>query len=251
MWRRVYAEQEQQPGATGRKSNEDGGDASRRYDDMDDGGVTRAGDIDAPDNFEAAEVSSGARVDPVEPVQLPLDNAKGGDTGSGSDWSHGGDNAGGDDSAGAGASLTGRRSDEVWRVAMRPVITTAETEGRLVPRAIGPIGGVAQSIAVVKNLLHSDAHARERANAFAVVSDRSTELKAERSKGATAINDVSNPAAGSYADGERNADSDDSRGRCDDVDDGGIAGAGGKVLLWLFIVKLLSGEAARAAMKIR
>ncbi|KAG3142378.1 hypothetical protein PI126_g15063 [Phytophthora idaei] len=153
MWRRVYAEQEQQPGATGRKSNEDGGDASRRYDDMDDGGVTRAGDIDAPDNFEAAEVSSGARVDPVEPVQLPLDNAKGGDTGSGSDWSHGGDNAGGDDSAGAGASLTGRRSDEVWRVAMRPVITTAETEGRLVPRAIGPIGGVAQSIAVVKNLL--------------------------------------------------------------------------------------------------
>ncbi|KAG2776599.1 hypothetical protein Pcac1_g12670 [Phytophthora cactorum] len=91
----------------------------------------------------------------------------------------------------------------------------------------------------------------ELANAYAVVSDGSTELKEERSKGPTSINDVSNPAAGSYADGERNADGGDSRGRCDDVDDGGVAGAGGEVLLWLFIVKLLSGEAARAAMKIR
>ncbi|KAG2854670.1 hypothetical protein PC129_g10907 [Phytophthora cactorum] len=159
--------------------------------------------------------------------------------------------AGGDDTAGAGASLTGRRSDEVWRVAMRAVTTAAETERRLVPRAIGPIGGETQSITVVKNLLHSDAHAREQANAYAVVSDGSTELKEERSKGPTSINDVSNPAAGSYADGERNADGGDSRGRCDDVDDGGVAGAGGEVLLWLFIVKLLSGEAARAAMKIR
>ncbi|RAW30000.1 hypothetical protein PC110_g13644 [Phytophthora cactorum] len=117
--------------------------------------------------------------------------------------------------------------------------------------------------------IDSDAHAREQANAYAVVSDGSTELKEEvslwrglfwrhyfkhciqRSKGPTSINDVSNPAAGSYADGERNADGGDSRGRCDDVDDGGVAGAGGEVLLWLFIVKLLSGEAARAAMKIR
>ncbi|KAG2803613.1 hypothetical protein PC129_g10907 [Phytophthora cactorum] len=61
--------------------------------------------------------------------------------------------AGGDDTAGAGASLTGRRSDEVWRVAMRAVTTAAETERRLVPRAIGPIGGETQSITVVKNLL--------------------------------------------------------------------------------------------------
>ncbi|KAG2917764.1 hypothetical protein PC114_g7032 [Phytophthora cactorum] len=157
--------------------------------------------------------------------------------------------AGGDDTAGAGASLTGRRSDEVWRVAMRAVTTAAETERRLVPRAIGPIGGETQSITVLG--IDSDAHAREQANAYAVVSDGSTELKEERSKGPTSINDVSNPAAGSYADGERNADGGDSRGRCDDVDDGGVAGAGGEVLLWLFIVKLLSGEAARAAMKIR
>ncbi|KAG2909149.1 hypothetical protein PC115_g13362 [Phytophthora cactorum] len=88
--------------------------------------------------------------------------------------------AGGDDTAGAGASLTGRRSDEVWRVAMRAVTTAAETERRLVPRAIGPIGGETQSITVVKNLLHSDAHAREQANAYAVVSDGSTELKEEQ-----------------------------------------------------------------------
>ncbi|KAG3158720.1 hypothetical protein C6341_g14325 [Phytophthora cactorum] len=134
--------------------------------------------------------------------------------------------AGGDDTAGAGASLTGRRSDEVWRVAMRAVTTAAETERRLVPRAIGPIGGETQSITVVKNLLRW--------------------LMLGRRK-----HGVKGGAAGSYADGERNADGGDSRGRCDDVDDGGVAGAGGEVLLWLFIVKLLSGEAARAAMKIR
>ncbi|KAG6951737.1 hypothetical protein JG687_00013438, partial [Phytophthora cactorum] len=121
--------------------NEDGGDASRKYDDMDDGGVTRAGDIDAPDNVEAAEVSSSACVDPVEPVQLPRDKC-------------------GDDTAGAGASLTGRRSDEGE--------FTVESGD-----ASGDNGGGNRAET------DSDAHAREQANAYAVVSDGSTELKEE------------------------------------------------------------------------
>ncbi|KAG2803615.1 hypothetical protein PC129_g10907 [Phytophthora cactorum] len=151
--------------------------------------------------------------------------------------------AGGDDTAGAGASLTGRRSDEVWRVAMRAVTTAAETERRLVPRAIGPIGGETQSITVVKNLLRWLMLGR-----FGCACKRA----GKRLRGCfRRKHGVKGGAAGSYADGERNADGGDSRGRCDDVDDGGVAGAGGEVLLWLFIVKLLSGEAARAAMKIR